>query len=53
MMNIVFYILILIVVAIIYFLSSFLFEAIGSIAMKLVKKFKNNIIDEKENVDNE
>jgi len=52
-MNIVFYILILIVVAIIYFLSSFLFGTIGNIAMKLVKKFKNNIIDEKESVDNE
>ena len=52
-MNIVFYIYILIIAAIIYFLSSFLFEAIGSIALKLVQIFKDNITDKKENKDNE
>ena len=52
-MNIMFYIYVLIIAMIIYFLSSFLFEAIGSVVLKLLQTFKNNITDKKENIDNE
>lgn len=49
-MNIVFYVLIILGAIAIYFLSSFLFGTIGSIAVKLAKVFKNNITDEKEKI---
>lgn len=52
-MNIVFYILIILIAAAIYFLLSFLFGSIGSVAVKLAKTFKNNITDEKEKTTNE
>lgn len=50
-MNPILYVLILIIAAITYFLSSFAFKMIGSIAVKLVEIFKNNIIDEEERED--
>lgn len=52
-MNVVFYILIILIAAAIYFLLSFLFGSIGNIAIKLFNTFKNNITDEKEKVENE
>lgn len=52
-MNIVFYILIILGSMVIYFLLSFLFEAIGNIAIKLVKIFKKNIMDSEEKVNDE
>ena len=52
-MNPMLYVLILIIAAIVYFLSSFAFKMIGSAAVKLAKIFKNNITDEKEKMYNE
>ena len=52
-MNIVFYVLIILIATIVYFLLSFLFGIIGSVAIKLFNTFKNNITDRKEKIENE
>lgn len=52
-MNIVFYVLIILITTIVYFLLSFLFGIIGSVAIKLFNTFKNNITDKKEKIENE
>lgn len=52
-MNIMFYILIMLIAAVVYFLLSFLFGSIGDVATRLAKTFKNNITDEKEKTTNE
>lgn len=52
-MNLVFWEIVIIITVLGYFLLSFLFGAIGDIAVKLFKIFKNNTTDDKEKVENE
>lgn len=44
-MNPMMYVLTIIFVMILYFLLSPLFKTVGNIAIKMIKAFKNNIVD--------